>query len=352
MESAVEGQDGRARRDGKSVALLVFVLTLWPFPALQPVPPLFAQDRAAADAMARRVGDRIKALQGEADALAAQSRTLLGDLRELELQRDIANEKVKQADAAVMQAQTSLQQATDKITALDQQRMAQLPDLKLRLVDIYKRGRTGYAQLIFDARGIRDLARAMRAVAALTTINNERIEEHRRTIAQLREQRAAIEQHTRELQEAAKDADRARLAALRAVSARETLLADIALDWPVTGRVTAGFSAGTGPGGAVVGNGIEISAAQGTPVVAVHPGVVEYAEPFSGFGNVVIVDHGGNYFSLYGYLDAISVARGDHVDAGTELGKLGVPPAGPPALYFELRVDGRSVDPIQWLKPR
>jgi septal ring factor EnvC (AmiA/AmiB activator) len=44
--------------------------------------------------------------------------------------------------------------------------------------------------------------------------------------------------------------------------------------------------------------------------------------------------------------------RGQHVDAGTEVGRVGTAPTGPAALYFELRVDGRSVDPIQWLKPR
>jgi septal ring factor EnvC (AmiA/AmiB activator) len=49
---------------------------------------------------------------------------------------------------------------------------------------------------------------------------------------------------------------------------------------------------------------------------------------------------------------SISVSRGQQVDAGTELGRVGAAPAGPAALYFELRVDGRSVDPIQWLKPR
>jgi septal ring factor EnvC (AmiA/AmiB activator) len=353
---------------------------------------------AATDAMAKRVSDRINALQAEADGLASQSRTLLGDLRQLELQRDIAGEKVKTADAAVAQERTVLQQTTDKLAALEQQRTNQLPDLKVRLVDIYKRGRSGYAAMLFDARGIRELARAMRAAAALSTINNERLEAHRRTIAQVREQRAAIEQHTRELQEAAKQADRERLNALRAVSSRETLIDDIdkrrdlnaqlageldvsyqrlqeqianiaagrpaetvsvpltsfrgTLDWPVSGRVSAGYTAGTGPSGAVVRNGIEISAAQGSPVMAVHPGVVNYAEQFSGFGNLVIIDHGGNYLSLYGYLDSISVTRGDHVDAGTELGKVGMAPAGPPALYFELRVDGRSVDPVQWLKPR
>src|SRR5205814_5427495 len=130
-------------------------------------------------------------------------------------------------DTAVAEAEASVQHTTDTIAALEQQRAAQLPDLKLRLVDIYKRGRSGYAQLLFDARGIRELARAMRAAAALTKINNQRIEEHRRTIAQMREQRAAMEQHTHELQDAAKQADRERLTALRAVSARESLIADI-----------------------------------------------------------------------------------------------------------------------------
>jgi septal ring factor EnvC (AmiA/AmiB activator) len=343
-------------------------------------------DRAVTDATARRVNERIRALQAEADRLASQSRTLLGDLRQLEIQRDIAAETVKTANATLAQAQAALQQATDRLTALEQQRESQLPDLKVRLVDIYKRGRGGYARMLLDVHGMREFARALRAVAALTTINDARISEHRRTLAQMRQERDAMQQRTRELEAAAKGADRARLASQRAVAAREALLTQIdqrrdlnaqlageldvayrrlqdqlanvaagrpaeavavplasfrgALDWPVAGRFTRAR------------NGIEISAPEGTPVAAVHPGTVDYADAFSGFGNMVIVDHGGNYFSLYGYLGSIDVARGDHVDAGAQLGRVGTAPTGPPSLYFELRVDGRSVDPLQWLKPR
>jgi septal ring factor EnvC (AmiA/AmiB activator) len=343
-------------------------------------------DRAVTDATARRVNERIRALQAEADRLASQSRTLLGDLRQLEIQRDIAAETVKTANATLAQAQAALQQATDRLTALEQQRESQLPDLKVRLVDIYKRGRGGYARMLLDVHGMREFARALRAVAALTTINDTRISEHRRTLAQMRQERDAMQQRTRELEAAAKGADRARLASQRAVAAREALLTQIdqrrdlnaqlageldvayrrlqdqlanvaagrpaeavavplasfrgALDWPVAGRFTRAR------------NGIEISAPEGAPVAAVHPGTVDYADAFSGFGNMVIVDHGGNYFSLYGYLGSIDVARGAHVDAGAQLGRVGTAPTGPPSLYFELRVDGRSVDPLQWLKPR
>jgi murein hydrolase activator len=382
----------RVRRVGL-VAALPFLLSLIPYPPYAPHSPYLlsaaaaqTSDRGAADAMARRVNERIRALQAEADRLASQSRTLLGDLRQLELQRDIAAETVKTADAAVASAQLALQQTTDRLNTLEQQRESQLPDLKVRLVDIYERGRGGYARMLLDVRGVREFARAMRAVAALTAINEQKIAEHRRTLAELRQQRDAMEQRTRELETAAGDADRASLAARRAVAAREALISEIdqrrdlnaqlagelniasqrlqeqfanaaagrpvgpvtvplasfrgALDWPVAGRFIRGR------------NGIEISAAEGTAVTAVHPGTVDYADAFTGFGNLVIVDHGGNDFSLYGYLGSAEVARGDRVDAGTEVGRVGTAPAGPAALYFELRIDGRSVDPVQWLKPR
>jgi hypothetical protein len=166
--------DGRERRDGRDgrswtlVALAVAVITfavqfLVPFPPFQPLklfslfPPLFAQttERGATDAMARRVNDRVRALQAEADRLALQVRTLLGDLRQLELQRDIAAEQQKAAAAAVMQAQVAFEQTTARLNELEQQRASQLPDLKTRLVDIYKRGRGGYARMAFDVRGLR-----------------------------------------------------------------------------------------------------------------------------------------------------------------------------------------------------
>jgi murein DD-endopeptidase MepM/ murein hydrolase activator NlpD len=81
-------------------------------------------------------------------------------------------------------------------------------------------------------------------------------------------------------------------------------------------------------------------------------GPVGYAEGYTGLGTLVILDHGSNNYSLYGYLLSLNVQRGEAVEAGAELGRVGPSPAGPPELYFELRIDGRSVDPVQWLKPR
>jgi septal ring factor EnvC (AmiA/AmiB activator) len=125
-----------------------------------------------------------------------------------------------------------------------------------------------------------------------------------------------------------------------------------ALEWPVPGRIVGRF----GQPGAVAGSvrsGIDLAAPLGSGVRAVHDGVVDYAEGFTGLGTLVILNHGSNTFSLYGYLDEAIVKRGDTVHAGDEVGRVGRPPVGTQsALYFELRVDGRLVDPVEWLKPR
>jgi septal ring factor EnvC (AmiA/AmiB activator) len=105
-------------------------------------------------------------------------------------------------------------------------------------------------------------------------------------------------------------------------------------------------------GSAATQNGIEIGALDGQPVRAVHDGRVTFADVYAGLGQLVIVDHGGLTFSLYGYLGSIGVARGRVVTAGEVVGTAGRGPSGTPATYFELRIDGRPVDPLQWLKAR
>lgn len=356
-------------------------------------------DRGRTEAEARRVTDRIRALQSEADRLAGQARTLLGDLRKLEIDRELQVERVRQAQAAIAQGQAAIENAAQRLASLEEQRVAQLPDLRTQLVDLYKRGRAGYAALLFGSSGVREFGRATRAVAALMRINQQRLVQHRRTLEALQQERAMLEEELRALQAREAEARQARAAAERALQARTTLVAQIdarrdlnaqlagelqiayeqlqqqvanlgsgrpvepvaiplapfrgALGWPVPGRITGQFGQRVGrPGDTAVRNGVEIAAAEGTPVHAVHSGTISFADPFTGFGNLVIVDHGASTYSLYGYLGAMSVARGDAVDGGTELGRVGSAPAGPAGLYLEIRIDGRSVDPVQWLKPR
>jgi len=122
------------------------------------------------------------------------------------------------------------------------------------------------------------------------------------------------------------------------------------LDWPLAGPLRQRF--GFSESGRGVNNGIDIAAEEGLPVKAIHAGTVAYADAFTGFGRLVIVDHGSQNFSLYGNLKDIAVQRGAHVQNGATLGSVGSTPTGATGLYFELRIDGHAVDPLQWLKKR
>jgi septal ring factor EnvC (AmiA/AmiB activator) len=339
------------------------------------------------------------ALQREADRLAGEARTLVGDLRRLEVERDLQVERYTVAEAAVAKAQDAVLVSNGRLAELEQRRVSQLPDLKAQLVDLYKRGRAGNARLILGASGIRELGRTTRAVSAIVRINEERVAEHRRTLDAMRAERLALENTLRELQASEKEVRGARTAAERAVNARTALITQIdrrrdltaqfagelqvaykrlqeqlasigsgqpvgpvnvplapfrgVLDWPVSGSMTGAFGQPSGRFGAPSArNGIEVAAAEGTPVKSVHGGTVSYADTFTGFGNLVIVDHGANNVSLYGFLSSTSVRAGDAVETGTEVGRVGSPPGGTPALYFEMRIDGRSVDPVQWLRAK
>ena len=356
-------------------------------------------DRGRAEAEARRVDDRIRTLQNEADDLADQARTLLGDLRKLEIDREIQIEQVRQAQAAIAQGQAAVADTTGRLASLEEQRAEQLPDVRAQLVDMYKRGRAGYAKLLFGGNGLRELGRATRAVAALMNINRQRIDEHRRTLEAVQLERERLSAEIPALRAREAEARQAQAAADLALAARTALVAQIderrdlnaqfagelriayeqlqrqvanleagrpgepvpvplapfrgALDWPVAGRMAVQFGQPSGRlDDSTLRNGVEIAALEGTPVHAIHSGTVSFADAFTGFGNLVIVDHGANVYSLYGYLSGVSVTRGDAVDSGTEIARVGSPPAGPAALYLEIRIDGRSVDPVEWLKPR
>jgi septal ring factor EnvC (AmiA/AmiB activator) len=123
------------------------------------------------------------------------------------------------------------------------------------------------------------------------------------------------------------------------------------LDWPVNGSVRERFGQ-TASGDRASSNGIEIAAAEGAPVKAIHDGTVAFADAFTGFGKLVILDHGAQNYSVYGNLLEISVTSGARVDAGETVGSVGPSVIGTSGLHFELRIDGAAVDPLQWLRKR
>lgn len=95
------------------------------------------------------------------------------------------------------------------------------------------------------------------------------------------------------------------------------------------------------------GPGLEMLAPYGTPVRAVSPGRVAFADAYSDYGKTVIVDHGSSHYTVSANLSEVAVQVGDDVPAGARLGAVGDTGTGP-MLYFEIRVGLESVEPREW----
>ncbi len=100
----------------------------------------------------------------------------------------------------------------------------------------------------------------------------------------------------------------------------------------------------------VFNSGIDINASLGDPVKAASFGIVIYTGNVKGYGDIIIVDHGGNVVTLYAHLSKIIVKLNDQVSKGQIIGQVGKSGGVPsPRLHFEIRVEGKPVDPFEWL---
>lgn len=127
------------------------------------------------------------------------------------------------------------------------------------------------------------------------------------------------------------------------------------LSWPADGRVVAEYGPQVNPrfGTKTFRNGIDIEAHEGSNIEAVFPGHVVYTGWFRGYGNLIIVDHGGEYYTVYAHAADIRVTEGDEVKQGQIIGTVGdTGSLQGPRLYFEVRHEGKPQDPTQWLRPR
>ena len=98
-------------------------------------------------------------------------------------------------------------------------------------------------------------------------------------------------------------------------------------------------------------SGIDIQAKRGTPVAAVGDGKVIYSSWFKGYGNMIIIDHGSSYYTLYAHLEEVHVDKKAEIKTGDIIATVG--DSGSltgPNLHFEIRHYGKPVDPLEWLK--
>jgi len=333
-----------------------------------------AADSAAAAELARRETTMLGRLEASARLVAAS---------EQELRRIAGQLAARAAD---------ISRTTRELDSLSAAVAARRAELSRRLVAVYKHSRLFPLQVVFSSRTISDLYRRalflrligrtdQRVVAELNAVNLELDRRRARLLAgraellrlhesaarQYRELEAARAAEAallaqirgqRRLREAMRDelnVAAGRLAALlvqlksRPVPGRPDTSALAAargqLPWPVTGTVQTGFGAQVHPKYRTTTNnpGIDIAVPAETDVRAVAAGRVSYADRFLGYGNLVIIDHGAGFYTLYGNLYSVAVQVGARVSEGGTIGTVR------DHLHFEVRREGQPVNPLDWL---
>jgi lipoprotein NlpD len=114
--------------------------------------------------------------------------------------------------------------------------------------------------------------------------------------------------------------------------------------WPVQGNISKRFNSST------LFKGLDIQSFSGSPVVAAAPGIVVYSgSGLRGYGKLIIVKHSDIFLSAYAHNRKIFVKEGQTVKGGQKISEVGGDPSNKRRLYFEVRKDGKPVDPIRYL---
>lgn len=238
-----------------------------------------------------------------------------------------------EVEAAIVARQNELdrtrRQQREQLAQLERDRKSRAA-LLAQLDEKYQDSRQREQTLGRDAKGLEKVLKQLRAAAV-------RAEAQRRAAA------------AKAARDAKRNASAGRPATKTPGVASTPPLQVGGLGWPLSGALLAGYG-GTMPDGRG-SQGLLIAANAGAPIKAVADGTVVYAEWMTGYGLLLIVDHGNGYMSLYAYNDALLKDVGANVKRGDAVATVGSSGGhGRPALYFELRRNGQPVNPGAWLR--
>ncbi|HBH01910.1 MAG TPA: peptidase M23, partial [Candidatus Rokubacteria bacterium] len=343
----------------------------------------------------------------------ARETSVLAELEETEQRLQAKQREVARLGRQIRRVEGEVRALRGEIGRLEGQRSGQEEALARRLRALYRvQAQGGALPIILSGDDPLARAVAVRHLASLAVLDAHLIREYRVTSERVADRKGREEARQRELAGLQADAQREQAEADREAARRRGLLAKVRdervyherlvgelteasrrleafirelqakqrrvarvppprggieppavgfgklrgrLPWPTEGRIIAGFGAQVHPrfGTRTFRNGVDIEAAEGREVAAVYAGHVVYTGWFKGYGNLIILDHGGEYYTLYAHIAEIEVKEGDDVRQGQRIGTVGdTGSLAGPRLYFEVRYQGKPQDPAEWLRQR
>ena len=324
----------------------------------------------AVDALKNEI-QRLAELQAHADARRQEISQLVRATTE---QKNTLETQKKERATILARIEGQLQAQRSEAARLerDEKRLAHLIDDLTTQIESARRAaeaerraeeqrRVEQAKRAAELRQQQELARQQEAAAAsraareaATAARQAEAEQKEQAQAQSKQAEQDAVQARQAATEAARQAREAEISSRKAQeSLSETATTDAGLKpglrWPVRGQIMARFGTDRPEGG--VWRGILIRADEATPVSSVGAGTVVYSSWLRGFGNLLIVDHGQEYLSVYAYNQSLLKQVGDRVKAGETVSLVGNTGGQlDSALYFEIRHRGAAVDPVSLLQ--
>lgn len=374
---------------------------------------VLASDRSAAqsagdDDIARRRGElarlkkQLESESAEAEKAARREKKVLGEIQAVDRQLTTTRAYMKKLGEQEKAIKARLGRLELEIAAREAELTEARSRLAYRVREIYKTGKPGLLEVVFSSVSLPDLfnrihfmtrladeekrlmdtieearhvvvetrAEVERSYIEVQQIESEQLREEQRMSEIRRNRQAQIEnlRKKREAHEAA--AEELRVAQekltelIRRLEEQRRAAPDFVppsgpfaeargkLPWPVRGKVLQGYGRHIDPDfkTATQNNGIDIEAPAGTAVRAVADGRVDYRDWLTGYGNCVILNHGGGYYTLYAHLSQVLVGAGETVPGGLVIGAVGdTGSLKGNMLHFEVRQGSKAIDPAGWL---
>ena len=361
----------------------------------------------------RQTEQQLRDEKRKAAEARARETSVLAELEQVEQRLSDKHKEITRLDTRITRTLGEVTGLRGEIQQLQKQRAGQELALSRRLRAMYKvHAQGGALPLLLSGDDPVARAVAVRHLTSLAALDARLIQEYRGTSDRLDDRRRREEARQRELADLKSDAQREQTDADRDAAKRRVLLARVRdertyhermvgelteatrrleafisdlqakqrrlarvpppkgavvppgvgfgtlrgrLPWPTEGRIIAAFGAQVHPrfGTRTFRNGVDIEANEGKDVAAVFGGHVVYTGWFKGYGNLIILDHDNEYYTLYAHMAEIGVKEGDDVRQGQRIGTVGdTGSLDGPRLYFEVRYQGKPQDPEQWLRQR
>ena len=350
-----------------------------------------------------RINGEIRELRARLEAEARKESSILSSLARINLNKSIVERELAAQNVELERGRAELAGIQANIRTLRAGIDRERESIERTLVTLYKFGRLDFFQFLLQARDIETyasesknlslLARGQDQVlsgylasleelrtaesaleskqtdlAAMTRaakLKRQELETEARKnstmVAEIRRNRATYRQTLKELSESAEELQKLLDKIIRQEWTLPAAWVPLyerkgRLPWPLEGRVITPFGFEKNPNfnTVVMNKGVEIVPNRDKSLIlAIHPGKVVFADYFQGYGNLLIVDHGMTYYTLYGHCSEFLAAVGDMVRAGQPLAVVGdTGSLKGECLYFELRFKTKALDPLQWLKRR